>query len=333
MDSLRKYLYYLSRFIIKPLFPPELLILSLTDWCNLKCITCSIKREITKENLEVDIKKIFDIVNQAKDMKIETVVLSGGEPFLVKEIFEIVEYIKKIKIKVSVTTNGFYGDQLTEKIARSQIDHLHFSLDGLHKHNDEIRGRGSYDRLMQTINLIRQLNPNQSIGIGTVICSKNCNDLFEMTKIADSLKVNIMNFIPFLINNINPQYSKKGHEYSELWPDNQDLINLKNNFKKISNYHYKHLRIDLNPDFNLLMDYYSLRKIRKKCFAGYKSIIITAPRKYNGKLISDIFFCQDSCGNIYDTKLRQAWNSIKATKMRLRTRLCNNPCLQFCHYI
>lgn len=333
MNSSRKYLYYLSRLIAKPLLPPELLIISLTESCNLKCVTCSIKKQADIERPEIDTEKIFDIINQAKAMKIETIVLSGGEPFLVKEIFQIADYIKGLKMKVSLTTNGFYSDQLAEKIAHAHIDHLHFSLDGLCERNDEIRGKGSYDRLMQTVKLIKQLNPDQSIGFGTVVCSKNCNDLFEMTKIADGLKVNIMNFIPYLITNTDPQHSQKGHEYNALWPDKQDLVNLKDNFEKIANYHYENLKIDLNPSFNLLMDYYSLKKIDTKCFAGYKSIIITAPRKHNGRITSDVFFCQDSCGNIYDIKLKQAWNSLKATKMRLVARLCNNPCLQFCHYI
>jgi MoaA/NifB/PqqE/SkfB family radical SAM enzyme len=333
MDLLKKSLYYLSRFLVKPLIPPEMLILSLTECCNLKCITCGIKKEITKENLDVDVKKIFNILYQAQEMKVKTVVLSGGEPFLVKEIFEIAEYIKKLKMTVCVTTNGFYSDQLLNKIAGSQIDHLHFSLDGLGRHHDEIRGEGSYDRLMHAVSLIRQLNPGQSIGFGTVICSKNCNDLFEMTKIVDNLKVNSMNFIPFLANNIDPQHSRKGRKYHQLWPEGKDLIDLERNFKMIFGYQYKQLKIDLNPDFNLLHDYYSLKPISRKCFAGYKSMIITAPRKHNGKLTSNVFFCQDSCGNIYDMPLKKAWNSLKAAKMRLKARMCNNPCLQFCHYI
>jgi MoaA/NifB/PqqE/SkfB family radical SAM enzyme len=333
MDLLKKSLYYLSRFLVKPLIPPEMLILSLTECCNLKCITCGIKKEITKENLDVDVKKIFNILYQAQEMKVETVVLSGGEPFLVKEIFEIAEYIKKLKMTVCVTTNGFYNDQLLNKIASSQIDHLHFSLDGLDRHHDEIRGKGSYDRLMHAVSLIRQLNPDQSIGFGTVICSKNCDDLFEMTKIADNLKVNSMNFIPYLIDNTDPQHSKKGNRYNDLWPAHQGLFNLKNNFIKIKNYRYQYLRIDWKPDFCQLLDYYSLKNVRKKCFAGYKSMIITAPRKHNGKLTSNVFFCQDSCGDIYDMPLKKAWNSLKAAKMRLKARMCNNPCLQFCHYI
>lgn len=276
---------------------------------------------------------IFDIIEQASTMKIKTVVLSGGEPFLVEEIFEIIRYINKLNMNVSVTTNGFYNDKIVERISHSNIGHLHFSFDGIEKYNDEIRGKGSYNRLMRTVRLLRKLSYNQSIGFGTVICSKNCNDLFEMTKIADDLGVNIMNFIPYLTDNIDPQHSKKGREYSILWPDRVDIVNLKNNFDKILSHRYKNLTFDLNPDFRLLMDYYSLKKITKKCFAGYKSMIITALRKEEGKISSDVFFCQDSCGNVYDVSLKRAWNSRKAWWMRLKAKRCNNPCLQSCHYI
>jgi MoaA/NifB/PqqE/SkfB family radical SAM enzyme len=127
MNSWKKYFFNLSRFLVKPLIPPELLILSLTESCNLRCVTCNIKKEVVKESLEIDIDKIFDIVNQANEMRIQTIVLSGGEPFLIKEVFTIVDYIKKFEIKTAVTTNGIYGDQIAEKIAFSQIDHVHFS--------------------------------------------------------------------------------------------------------------------------------------------------------------------------------------------------------------
>lgn len=333
MNSWTRFLYNLSRFTAKPFVPPELLILSLTEGCNLKCITCGIKKDAGKEALEVDVEKIYDIVAQARAMKIPTIVLSGGEPFLIKEIFQIADHIKKYKINSSVTTNGNYGDQMAERIAFSSIDHIHFSFDGLSQVNDAIRGQGSYDRLMRTVRLIRQRNPDKSLGFGTVICSKNCNELFEMTKVADDLKVNCMNFIPFLADNIDPQHSRKGSQYHFLWPDKNRLDELERNFKMIANHRYRYLKIDLNPSFNLLLDYYSLKPIRIKCFAGYKSLIITAPRKQNGSMASDVFFCQDSCGNVYDTTLKKAWNSLKATKMRLKAGMCNNPCLQFCHYI
>lgn len=319
--------------MVRPLVSPELLILSLTDCCNLKCLTCNIKKEADKELLEVDTGKIFDIIRQAKEMKIATVVLSGGEPFLVKEIFEIADYIKELGMNSSVTTNGVYGEEMAKKIAFSKINHIHFSWDGLSAHNDEIRGQASYDRLMRTVKLIRQLNPDKSIGFGSVVCSRNCNDLFEMTRIADDLGVNSMNFIPFLANNIDPQNAKKGHQSHYLWPDEHDLVCLEKNLKMISRHQYKRLKISLTPDFGLLLDYYRLRPIKRKCFAGYKSIIITAARKHDGKMVSDVFFCQDSCGNIYATALKEAWNSLKAKDMRLKARMCNNPCLQFCHYI
>lgn len=333
MSLLKSCIYGLSRSLAKPLVSPELLILSLTDCCNLKCITCNIKREADKELLRVDTAKIFDIVRQAKGMKIKTVVLSGGEPFLVKEIFEIAEYIQKQGMSSSVTTNGAYGEEMARRIALSKINHIHFSCDGLAAGNDEIRGQGSYDRLIRTVKLIRQLNPDKSIGFGCVVCSRNCNDLFEMTMVADDLGVNSINFIPFLANNIDPQHSSKGHQHHYLWPDENNLADLERNLRKISGHKYRRLDISPSPDFRLLLDYYRLKPIRKKCFAGYKSVIITASRMHEGRMVSDVFFCQDSCGNIYDTTLKEAWNSLKAKDMRLKARACNNPCLQFCHYI
>ncbi len=333
MSLFKKSLYYLSRIIDRPLVAPDLLIISLTECCNLRCPACGIKKDIAKESLEIDMTKTMDVISQAQKMKIGIVVLSGGEPFLVEEIFPLIEFIKASGMNVAVTTNGFWQEQLAEKIAHSPLDHLHFSFDGLNRNHDELRGKGSYERMMNNISLIRKIKPIQSMGFGTVIYNKNCNDLFEMTKIADSLKINIMNFIPYLISNVDPQHSKKGPEYSQLWPDARDLLNLKDNFKKIFSFQYKNLKVDFNPGAKLLLDYYSNSKINKKCFAGYKSMIITSKRVHNGSLASDVFFCQDSCGNVYETSLKEAWSSEKARHMRRIAKRCPNTCLQFCHYI
>lgn len=328
-----RYLYRLSRLIGYPLVPPELLIISLTESCNLRCVTCRIKRSGDPAQLPVDLEKVFDVVRQGRAMKIETVVLSGGEPFLVPETFEIAAYIRKQGMKVCVTTNGFYPDQLAEKVGRSGMDHLHFSFDGLREQHDAIRGAGSYERLMRTVGVIRGANPGQSVGFGTVILNTNCAQLHEMTLVADRMKVNTMNFIPYLENNVDPQHSKKGHANSELWPDERGLAAMRESFAKIRGQRYEALKLDLNPSLELLETYYSCGRIRMKCHAGYKSMIVTAPRRHNGKPTSDVFFCQDTCGNVYDTTLEKAWHSAKAAKMRVIARACRNPCLQFCHYI
>ncbi|MBN2482659.1 MAG: radical SAM protein [Candidatus Omnitrophica bacterium] len=332
MTFFQKMVYGLSRYLGRPLLPPQMMILSLTNQCNLQCGICSIKQPVDAPRGAVDVAKIFDIIDQACQMKISQVVLSGGEPFLVKEIFEISDYIKKRNMDVSVTTNGYYNREMIERIAASSIDHVHFSFDGNKDAHDRLRGAGAYDRLLQNIVLLRKLNPVKSIGVGTVIYRNNCGQLYEMTNTADRLGVNVMNFIPYLVRNTDPQNSPKGVQASDLWPQEDDVMRLKDDFKMILTHEYQNLRIDWNPDAGLLEDYYSLKSIHKKCAAGYKSMIITAGEKRNGRMSSCVFFCQDSCGDVYRMGIRQAWYSSKAGQMRRKAQKCKNPCLQFCHY-
>jgi MoaA/NifB/PqqE/SkfB family radical SAM enzyme len=294
---------------------------------------CRIKKTPEERNLRVDINKIFSIIREASKMGIRTLVLSGGEPFLVKDIFKIVDYAKKENMNVSVTTNGVYSEEMAWRIASSNVDHVHFSLDGMEKTHDMIRGKGSFSSVIRNIKIIRDMNPNKSLGFGTVIMSVNCREIFEMTKLADSLGINVMNFIPYLINNVAPQRSPKGRRFSELWPDKYDIIELKNQFSKIERYNYKNLSIERNPSFKQLIEYYSLEKIAIPCYAGYKSMIITSLNEQNGEKSSEVFFCQDSCGNVYERGIRRCWYSKKAFKMRLIAKRCRNSCLQFCHYI
>jgi len=329
----KRFLYYLSRFLCFPLVSPELLIVSLTEACNLSCPMCNIKKPPDAYNTRVDINKLYEIIDQAKTMDIKTLVLSGGEPFLAKEIFDIAAYSKKKGMNVSVTTNGVFNQATAEKIAISAISHIHFSLDGLEKVHDLTRGTGSFSRLLKSVKIIKSTNPEKSLGFGTVITSYNCRSLFAITKFADNLGVNVINFIPYLVNNIDPQHSPKGKKFSKLWLDKEEVDLLREEFQKIDNYRYRILKIDKNPDFESLIKYYSLDRISKVCFSGYKSIIITALRQEDNKPVSEVFFCQGSCGNIYEVSLRRAWHSLAAARLRIIARRCRNHCLQFCHYI
>lgn len=53
-----------------------IIVLELTNRCNLKCKYCSIE----KDNIK-DMK--INIINYIENLKIETLILSGGEPFYI----------------------------------------------------------------------------------------------------------------------------------------------------------------------------------------------------------------------------------------------------------
>lgn len=86
--------------------------IQITNRCNLKCKECSALCSYDKNayNYEVtDIKKDIDLLFDKIDY-IETLVLTGGEPFLHKELFDVLGYIQTNYLnklnKINIICNG-----------------------------------------------------------------------------------------------------------------------------------------------------------------------------------------------------------------------------------
>ena len=83
--------------------------------------------------------------------------ISGGEPFLRKDFFPFLKIVKKYSdhFHWNLMSNG---SLLTEDIAKRLktlgISNLQVSLEGTEKTNDEIRGQGSFQKVIEAIQLL-----------------------------------------------------------------------------------------------------------------------------------------------------------------------------------
>ena len=90
--------------------------------------------------------------------ELETINLSGGEPFLRADLAEFVRHARNRcpKAQIVISTNALMADRIAERMKEIvQIDptvHLAVSLDGLGEAHDRIRGvRGIYDAAVRLI--------------------------------------------------------------------------------------------------------------------------------------------------------------------------------------
>lgn len=72
----------------------QYLSLILTTNCNLNCIHCYVNGG-NKKIEQLDNKTINKIINDAKNLGVKAIYLSGGEPLLMRNIYEIIENINK----------------------------------------------------------------------------------------------------------------------------------------------------------------------------------------------------------------------------------------------
>ena len=86
--------------------------LKLTNACNLRCSHC-ITNSGEKVKEELDLYSILDFIDKLKEIKVNKLIITGGEPLLKKDFNYITEYLRK-KFKYStiiLSTNSLLIDE------------------------------------------------------------------------------------------------------------------------------------------------------------------------------------------------------------------------------
>jgi MoaA/NifB/PqqE/SkfB family radical SAM enzyme len=327
----RKCDYYFSTFLPVPLSAPEHVYFSLTNRCNLKCKMCDVRNYPSQPKEELTTEKCRDIINESNNIGIDHIVFSGGEPLLREDIFDLIGYAIDAKIKiVDIITNGtLIDDSMASKLIKSGINHITFSLDGLGRVNDAIRGQGCFKKVTQAIDLINKykgIQPFPTLAINFTIMGNNIDDILPMVELAKEKKCNRILFQPVLCNNIDMDSRFNKHE---AWVDKKDLPKLKKVVKKLIE--EKGTRQDLLIDVDsrvleMIPCYFSGKALDCgiKCYEAIVRIVVSC----NG----DLWSCAGVYGNVKKSSLRESWFSEKAISVRNKARNCKNHCLQGCIY-
>ncbi|MBI4681078.1 MAG: radical SAM protein, partial [Nitrospirae bacterium] len=187
---------------------PVHLTVFLTRRCNLRCSFCfylSSEIETDKAELTLDeIKKISSSIG-----RLLWLAFSGGEIFLRKDLVEITRafYEKNKPAIILFPTNGILTEIIKEKIeailkyCEKSIIVVKLSLDGTEYVHDSIRGKGSFQKTMQTYDALGGLlerYPNFELGVNTVFCSANqdnMDSLIEFINKLDNIKTHTVSLI------------------------------------------------------------------------------------------------------------------------------------------
>jgi MoaA/NifB/PqqE/SkfB family radical SAM enzyme len=231
---------------------PYTLDINPTDKCNLKCIHCW-QRAFGKidSSYELPDNKLLEIVKEAIKIGVEEFeITGGGESLMRKELtLKIMELIKRNKKFGNITTNGslFNSDDI-RKIVKIGWDKVTFSLDGPDTEiNDSIRGKGSFESVIRSINLFNQIKEKMKkkhpiLKFNVVVNRKNYNKINKMielakkvncstvhfdsltvhSKIGEKLKLNRIQEVEF---KKNTEYVKKLAEGIGIWTDVNLLTN------------------------------------------------------------------------------------------------------------
>jgi MoaA/NifB/PqqE/SkfB family radical SAM enzyme len=137
--------------------PPAFLVISPGKACNLRCTGCYADSGTTAEKLDWDI--VDRLITEARTVwGTRLYVFSGGEPFAYrsqgKGILELME--KHTDCAFIMYTNGtLINEKVSQQLAESGNVLPAISVEGWKERTDARRGNGMFDRILETMKLLR----------------------------------------------------------------------------------------------------------------------------------------------------------------------------------
>jgi len=163
---------------------PRTMLLLINRGCNLKCSFCDLWEGF--ENMDVK-GKLIPLLDEAVAIGTETLVITGGEPFIHPDLFEAVAAAKARGLSVNITTNGTLINKRWDELAASGVDSLSFSIDGMPDTHDMIRGqKGAWKRTISGLRRVRADAPQIATSIYFVVTNQNVHELTSVYDLACS---------------------------------------------------------------------------------------------------------------------------------------------------
>jgi MoaA/NifB/PqqE/SkfB family radical SAM enzyme len=134
---------------------PPIMILSITNRCNLHCQGCyhQALRDVTRA--EMSEEKLRGIIREGRDLGVSFMVLAGGEPLVRKDILDITRDFPEV-IFLMFTNGLLITDEMIERFkAQKNIVPL-ISIEGYDRDTDSRRGSGVYERLQDIVNRLKK---------------------------------------------------------------------------------------------------------------------------------------------------------------------------------
>jgi len=255
---------------------------------------------------------------------------SGGEIFLRDDIVEITKIFYEIN-KPSIIlfpTNGLLTDVISSKIA-AVLKHckkstivVKLSIEGTEQTHDSIRGKGSFQRTMQTYNILGELLKryhNFELGINTVFCSANQDNMDEIIKFVSKLD-RITTHTISLIRGPASDAEMKNVDVEKYYETIKQLeLALRN--KKAPVYRFRGARLKAAQDIVQRRFIYEIMAQKKQlipCYAGRLNLVLTET--------GDVFPCES-----FTTKMRMG--NVKDEGYNLKKVLMNKRAKKVIHSI
>ncbi len=155
------------------------LMVEVTESCNLNCLHCYLgekgARQLSWETLE-------RAVEEFEEMGGLRFIVTGGEPLLYARFNDLNRALEGRSFRSVLVTNGTLLGEVD--MASLHFRELQFSIDGLERGHDFLRGEGTFAKAMGALE--RALEAGLEVSVATVIHRRDLEELAELGEILRS---------------------------------------------------------------------------------------------------------------------------------------------------
>lgn len=319
---------------------PKSISFTLTNACNLRCGMCGqwstegyVRSDKQRLKHEFGLADWIRLVDELAEHNLPSLLLRGGEVFLLPYIIELLEYINTKGLFISIDTNGTQLKQFAAEIVRIGKIHLTISIDGPQEIHDRIRGvKGTFQRITEGVAAIHseedQRGQKISLALNFTICAESYQYLSVLPGIARSMDIGVVTIVPYYYfpENVGHAYEQEMQEYFncpayswvgfhhetsgvEFDTFRQQLRQFHVNLANIYNFPYMDFS---EEDYQQWFADATTPVWKQQCTNVEKLIDIQPDGSAN--------FCVDfpdySFGNVKHATIEQLWNSTEAERFR-----------------
>ena len=131
----------------------------ITQACDLHCRHCYDRSARSPMSLEQGIQILDDVRMFCRNRHVtKAVSFTGGNPFLYPHFPDLYRAASERGFSIGILGNPTEREKIEDLIAIQKPTHFQVSLEGLQAQNDSIRGEGHFDRVMEFLKVLRELD-------------------------------------------------------------------------------------------------------------------------------------------------------------------------------
>ena len=294
-----------------------------TNYCNSDCEYCShaINRVPKEPKFNIPHEVIIRTIEEAAEMGVDAISISGGEPLIRNDIIEIIVKTVECGIVPVLLTNGLLLDEKWDSLGKAGLRYIIISMDSIDKDIYEKQRGADFNRAVAGIEAALKMRTkfkNVEIHVSVVLTKDNQEDFLKLLEYMNARRIKVQ---------INPYHKREDdlEDYSivdceKIKSLTERLIQMKKEGYLIANSigFLKHL-----PDF------FCSNKVMPdsfECIVGYTSLVIDT--YMNVKPCWSSMY--EPIGNLQDNSLHEIWNSKKM--QNYREKMLRSEC-EGCWYL